>query len=301
MKISYELLFSKSVEVESKLLSAKIISSPLVGRFKEHQKKVESLAILWRKKMTEKIDSEFDFGGLEVVALKELRELVEVLEPILHIYDDLPAGSKKIVKEKINEILLGPTYIMEEGKNTKARNFLFEFRIAAKLIEAKYHVLFFDNPDLAVTEKGRRYAIECKRITGDSGRAIKDNIESAIDQLIAHKSYFYAGVVALDVSSLLDKRENLLSGTDRDAANEKVLDDIEAMLRKDIERYEKLKRYSYSHLVALIYNFSLSYVIPREVGWSQGTGVMVFNEENPHKAKHFLSDFERFKRNSKLV
>lgn len=296
MKISYETLYLKSLEVEKELV-AKKITPPIKGRFKKYQDEVRKLSIAWKKRVENKEDENVSFGGTQVLALKELRELIDVLEHVLGIFDTLPNNSKKILSQKMNLILTGATYFTEEKDRTDARNVQFEFRLASKLIEAGYEISFFENPDIAVRIGDRKYGIECKRITGTSPRAIQANIEDAIEQLILYKANYHAGIVALDVSALLDKRTDLLTSTSVERAGNKILDDLQAMLFRDFERYQKLRKYSHSHLISLFYNFSGSYVIEQdnEVGWVQGTGVLVFNKENPIKAKTFNSDFERYR------
>jgi len=300
MKISYETLYLRSLEVEKKLIKKGIASTPILGRFKEYQKEIHQLDLAWKNRKENKEDDIVSFGGIQVLALKELREIVDVLIPVVATFDNLPKNSKAIVKQKINTILTGATYVINERGNTSARNFQFEFRLAAKLIEAGYSISFYENPDIVVEIKGKRYAIECKRITGKSSRVIQANIEEGVEQLIKHKANYYAGILALDVSALLDKRMNILTSTSRSAAGNKVLDDIEVMIFRDFKRYQKLRKYSHTHLVSLFYNFSGSYVIEskNDVGWAQGTGVLIFSEENPIKAKTFGVDFANFRKDS---
>lgn len=297
MKITYELLYRRSKDVEKALIEIGIIPSNLQGRFKEYQKEVHKLSVKWKERKDKNLDEKVNFGGKQIFALKELREIIETLTPIIEIYKDLPENSQKIVKLKINTILTGTPYIFNERGNTAPRNYQFEFRLAAKLVEADYEIQFFNNPDICVVVKNRRYAIECKRITGKSPRVIQANIESAIDQLIEHKRNYYAGIIALDVSALLDNRTNLLQSTQRELAAKKVLDDIERMLFSGYKRYQKLKKYSHSHIVALFYNYSGSYVIKNDndVGWIQQTGVFTFDKENPNKAEKFLADFRKYR------
>lgn len=303
MKLSYENLYLKSIDLENKLQGKKVISKIRGGRFKEYQKEVLTLAQAWKAKLANNEDPKVEFGGLQVLALKELREIVEILTSLLKIYDSLPNESKKVVREKVEIILTGTTYILDEGDNTEARNFQFEFRLAAKLAEAGYAISFFENPDILVGVNNRKYAIECKRITGSSTRTIQSNIETAVDQLISHKEDYYAGIVALDISALLDKRTDLLKGESREATQNRVLDDLQIKLFSDYKRIQKLKKYSHSHLVALMYNFSGSYIVENinEVGWAQGTTILQFNKENPIKAKRFNEDFTSYRDGGKEV
>lgn len=302
MNISYENLYLKSIEIETLLQKKGILSANSQVRFREYQNEVQLLSLAWKQKLVNNEDGKVKFGGLQVLALKELREIVELLEPVINTYDTLPENSKKLVKEKVSIILTGATYFMNEGKNTEARNFQFEFRLVAKFIEAGYKVHFLENPDIVVEIKGKRYAIECKRVTGKSQRSIQVNLESAIDQLIRNKEHYYAGIVALDISALLDNRRDFLRSISRESAGNKVLDDMEFMLFEDFKRYQKLKKYSTSHIVALLYNYSGAYVIPNvdDVGWAQGTDILVFDKENPTRAKRFIKDFANY-RNSSIM
>jgi Holliday junction resolvase len=297
MKISYEQLYKRSKKIEQHLIKIGLIPTSSRGRFKEYQEEIRVLSDRWKRRKEENQDEFVDFGGKQVFALKELRELIEILTPLIEVYFSLPENSQKIVKQKIKTILTGTSYIFDEKGNTTARDHQFEFRLAAKLVEAGYNVHFFNNPDIVVVTKNRRYAIECKRITGKSPRVVQANIEGAVEQLIEHKKNYYAGIVALDVSALLDKRTDLLRSTQRELATKKVLDDIQKMLFSDFERYQKLREYSYSYLVALIYNYSGSYVITgdNDVGWIQQTGVYTFDKENPRKAKTFMNDFAKYR------
>jgi hypothetical protein len=295
----YEELYLKSIEIEKNLQAKGVAPQVIRGRFKDYQNEVKKLDVAWKEKQVKGESEGIEFGGQQVFALKELREIVEVLEPLIDIYDTLPEESKRIVKEKIEIILTGPTYLIDEGGNTKARNYQFEFRLTAKFISAGYEVYFLNNPDIVIKIKGRKYAIECKRVTGTTARSIQTNIESAVDQLMLHKSDYYAGIIALDVSALLDRRTDILLSSSRELASEQILNDVQKMIMKDFERSQKVRRYANSHLVAMLYNFSGSYSIPNtnEVGWGQGTGILLFSE-NPTKMEAFNEDFAEYRNGS---
>lgn len=284
-------LYLSSVAIEEKLLKKQIVDS-LHGRFKDYQRESKKLGERFKGKSGLKKGP----TGPQIVALKELKELVAILGRLLVVYDDLPKRSQEIVKEKISTILKGSSLISDEGRSTVARDIQFELRFAATLIDAAFIPFFYKNPDIAVEVKGKRYSFECKRITGTSPRSVQSNIEQAIDQLLLARKYFYAGVVVLDVSSLIDKRKNLLTTRDQLSALNRVSRDLEVMIKRDYDRYWKLKRAA-KHVVAMIYNHSGAYVIKStgEIGWIQYNILLILSKENIVKGNRFEKDFSRMK------
>lgn len=123
MNISYENLYLKSIEIEKLLQEKGILSMSSQGRFKEYQNEVQRLSLAWKQKLANNEDGKVEFGGLQVLALKELREIVEIMEPVINMYDFLPENSKKLVQEKLSTILTGATYFMHEGKKHGSKKF----------------------------------------------------------------------------------------------------------------------------------------------------------------------------------
>lgn len=300
MKITYRSLLEKSEELLQKMIQNQIISTAPYGRFKEYQKIVEIIADRSEDQISKGVVSGINLPFEEVHTLKELREIVEVVDIIMGKYEDMSETSRSKASEKIRIVLTGPTQLVNEHSNTEARNYQFELRLAAKLIETGYNVEFNTNPDIIVEANNKLYAIECKRVTGASERSIDDAIDNAITQLIEHREGFFAGIVALDISALIDQRQLLLLSSDKTRASQRVLDELEKWIRIIAGRNNKLKKHAHDYIVSLFLNYTGPCVLPNEVTWGEGLEVMIYGKENPDKTPTFLTDFEKFRLSSNL-
>ncbi len=96
---------------------------------------------------------------------------------------NLGPQNEKVLSSKLNEILKGPTSTRSEtSDNAHARNIRFELGVAARLNSLGIpSQLKEPNPDIESRWKGKRVAIECKRLyTSDK---LTERIEEAESQL----------------------------------------------------------------------------------------------------------------------
>ncbi len=301
--ITYRDLTNKSKKIESLLLGNSILTSPIVGRYKYYQKLVCELSDNWEAQTMDQFWKKFS-GDKMGFALKELHELSDILENIALTYDDLSEESKTFIKNKIPIILSGTNFTADETqKNSAARNYQFELRLASKFVTAQYkNISFAEHPDFLIIVESRPYAFECKRILGNPENKISSNIEDAIDQLRTSDAY-YSGVVAVDLSPQYEQGKNWLVSKSREEANKIALDSLEQVVTTIYRRMSKVKRAAEDGvLVGIILNLSTVYVISstNELGWLQEIGVLLLNKESPVKGAQFLEDFKELQRYTTL-
>src|SRR3989338_5558865 len=298
--ITYSQLVEKSIFVENQLIGKKYINHPIQGRFKHYQKIISLLRDNWEANTMDKFWIAFKMEDTGF-ALKELFEITTILEQVLVIYDSISKESKKYINEKLLTILSGPNFTIDEtSKNSAARNYQFELRLASKMIEAQYKkISFAEHPDLLIEEKMRPYSFECKRILGNPERKIPSNIVEAIHQLENYKKGNYAGIVAVDLSPQFEQGKNWLKSKSREEANKFTLNQIESVAWTVYNRVYKVKEAAErGYLVGILLNLSTVYILTgnNEMGWIQEMGILILNKENPDKGLHFSEDFNNLQK-----
>lgn len=138
----------------------------------------------------------------------------------------------------LNKAVNGPIYLGDESPDsTKARNFLFEALVAARL-NAPTHgstVNFNAESDVEIVFNENKISIECKRIT--SKKQINKNIKIASKQLEKSlkksRDSDHKGIIALDVSKLINSVDQVYVSIDDDH----LLGLIEKLINKIIHHF----------------------------------------------------------------
>lgn len=293
---TYRELTNQSYELETKI-TEKLGIDFSGSRYKEYQSVVEALTIAWENKETATYIKKYPFTTT-VFSLRELQELAFILDFIQTRYDRLSEESKNQITKKLKIIIRGPLLPSGEDANTnESRNYQFELRVAAKMAEAKFGVELNEHPDVLTTTRGHDYAIECKRVTGESKNATTRNVLNAIQQLGIYSRRRFGRIVAIDVSKLIDLQEAQTSCETGKEANDYILDLLHKRINDTYGNNEAISGLATKNkVVALMFTYSGLYILNNhDMGWVQEIGFMVFNKEHPNKAKVCLKDFDNLK------
>lgn len=253
----YQKTIDEAEEVVNLLKRHKIINN-LSGRLASYLKIARMIDSSWSEEEKDKFSKKYT-NGEAIFALKELIELKDILKAPLSIYPSLSKESKNGLSDKIKKILSGPEFPMGENtKNSFARNYQFELRLASRLIESGYQdIIFGENPDFVVNVKNRQYAFECKRIFGLSEKAIISNTLAAITQLKRSDNQYFGGIVALDVSPQYEKGQNWLTSTSEKSVEDYMTNELARYTFYLNKRIQELsKSASKGILLALMLNIS---------------------------------------------
>jgi hypothetical protein len=133
----------------------------------------------------------------------------------------LPANQLVAIIEKLRKGVNGPINAADETpETTTARNFLFEATVAAKVHrpDRGIEAILDAKSDTAVRINGKKIWIECKRVT--TPEKIEGNARKAsrqLEELIARKvGAGHRGIVAIDVSKILNKGDQIYVGRNDD-------------------------------------------------------------------------------------
>jgi len=154
-----------------------------------------------------------------------------------------------------------------------------------------------DNPDIAVESYGKKYAIECKRVTGNFETASLKRVGEAIDQLYKVSDKYFSGVIVLDISQKYEEGQNWLHTQSHISAERFALD----QLQKDVEWiYKNSQKLILSakqgFIAGIIVSMSGVYALHNEeLGWINELGMLVLNKENSFRAELLMKDFRRLK------
>ena len=135
----------------------------------------------------------------------------------------------------------GPINASEENANsTKARNFLFEAVVAAKVNNPNKGVLAMldAESDTGISIDGNKLWVECKRVSTSDN--IASNVQKAsrqLEEILKEKvGSGHRGIVALDVSKIINPQDQLfVSNNDSD-----LLESVEQMMDKFIKEYSSI-------------------------------------------------------------
>lgn len=293
---TYRELTNKSYELEAKITEK--LGTVFVGsRYKEYQSVVEALTIAWESKTTASNIKKYPIVKT-VSYLRELQELVVILDFIYMRYDRLSQESQNQVLRKLKIVLRGPLLPSGEDSNTNdSRNYQFELRVAAKMAEAKFGIELNEHPDVLTITNGHDYGIECKRVTGESKSATTRNVVDAIQQLGVYSRNRYGRIVAIDVSKLVDIEEAQISCDTGKEVNDHILNILHRRINDTYGNNQVISNLAIKNkVVALMFTYSGLYILNNyDMGWVQEIGFMVFNKEHPNKAKICTKDFENLK------
>lgn len=146
-----------------------------------------------------------------VSSLFEVHDLINIYLAFKDTSSDQLTG----IIEKLKKAVNGPIFSSEETpKSTKARNFLFEAAVAARLHQPERSMLtILDSiSDTGVEFNNKKIWIECKRVTNTE--KIEANTRRASTQLekVFRKQIgsSHRGIVALDVSKIFHSGDQIL-------------------------------------------------------------------------------------------
>lgn len=266
-------------------------------RFHQYRKFVSGLDEV---RLSDKLDNflkENSKSGEALFASNQLYEIDYILEAILALRRDSSIPTQKEIDERIGYMLSGPNYTKDENeKNSLARNYQSELRLAARLFNSGYtNIQFGIHPDVLVTINNRAYAIECKRIISRNFQTIIENADLAIKQLIKYKHpKTYAGIVALDVSPFFEKGENLFKSTDEHRAEDGVhaqLEIVGTIIENKSRKISEAVRAG--DVCSLIMGVSCLYKLDTpEIGWMNEYSWRVLVNPNSTMADVVLGDFK---------
>lgn len=301
--ITYKELLTKSTNAVTKLQGLNVLPKDITGRYKYYHDLIRKLDYAYSNNEMMEFLKNNNYGETGF-ALKELSELAYIFEHIFRAYSFMDTTSRDLLVEKTKVILRGPAFTAQETPNNSvARNYQFELRVLAKLVETGYKdIKLRENPDIKVTIDKRAYDFECKRILSASDKALIYNANTAINQLRDNMGNSHVGIVALDVSPKYEDGKNWLNSPSRQKADSYVLDQLE---KKAFTLYGRLQKIQEAgrknNVIAILLNISSVYKLKNnELGWINELGILVLDKENPNSAKMFLSDFDSLK-NSKVI
>lgn len=300
MTISYDTLIEKTKSIEPFLNSISLLDKAKRGRLYFYINLITQLNKAIKDGTYDNFLKKFDHAKCGF-ALKELREIVFILENICFLHLTINNGHKAEIERKLAHILTGPNFTSHEtSANSTARNYQFELLLTARLFSKGLKTIyFFTNPDIHLETNNRKYAIECKRITGDFISLSIQRTEDAIKQLLKlPEGQYFGGIVALDLSSKYEQGSRWLDSKNHDTAENY----IQGLLGKDLAHiYQKSTKTKQAaengRVVALIANVSAVYTLKerKELGWVNEIAFLMFNKELPFREHVILTDFAPLK------
>ncbi|MCD6274048.1 MAG: hypothetical protein J7K30_14685 [Deltaproteobacteria bacterium] len=178
------------------------------GRLGEYRKHLDSFVL--------------NYNGLSGAESKDqFSKTVNVMyevDAIIHIYEALKSSTLdqlSYIKTKLQQAVAGPLHASDENKNgNKARNYLFEIMVSAKLHapDKGMCVDLSSKSDTEVSFLDKRFLVECKR--PQSEKKIEANFRDAVAQLIKKfknsRKTNVRGLVAIDFSKIVNPDADLL-------------------------------------------------------------------------------------------
>ena len=299
-KIKFEMKYRELVEKAKNIKSFihNELNTSTSGRFEFYVRVINDLANAYESKNVDQLATEYPVPDIGF-ALKELTEIVSIFEFAQMQIKTIRPEEKDTFKSKLKSILRGPAMTHDETpESSHARNYQFELRLAAKFYDAGYTNISYDSGhDLVVKIRGRKYAIECKRVTTDKTEVLIKRTNIAIEQLVNNRN-FYAGIVALDITQKFENGINWVVSDSRANAANFVAKTISDLLDEIHTRDQKIKTAAkHEELVAIIGNLSCAYLIEpkRELGWLQQNMFFLLGVENTTQVNTTKSDLSQLK------
>lgn len=197
------------------------------GRLNEYKKQLDYIANNYQN------FSQSDSAKIYPIAVNVMYEV----DAIVIIYDALkfiPNNELSNIKSKLQYAVNGPLHVTDENNNgNKARNYLFEILVSARLHMPKngLSVDLQNKSDSAVEFNDKYLLIECKRIKSD--KKIEANVRDAANQLGKGFKKISGtnirGLVAIDLSVVVNPNADLLvkeNDTKLRAGSIKQMDDL---------------------------------------------------------------------------
>ena len=245
--------------------------SPLLGELGEVVEFVESIGISARRtrlgaylqllnspNMNEKI---WDIKEAEEFVLLQ-REIHELMWVCRALRITCPPGAA----DRFRTALGGRLTTRGDGDDRSARNALFELRIASYFIKAGFDVDLSTAADIVVMLESADVLIECKRIR--SYAQAHKRMKDAAKQIKRGYSYQRPstrrcyGLVALDVSQIINPKQGVIIGQSRDVACE----GLRTSLRQCIDELEVAEAFRGDRRFLSIWAQCLTPVVHSEEG-----------------------------------
>lgn len=294
---SYDDLIRKAVSFNEKLENLSIWPRGKEGRFQVYIKTVTKLNETLKEGKVSDFLSKHNKNGHIGFILKQLYEFTSILNPIFPILNQFSESETKEIRDRLKTSLSGSIFPKDENtRNNGPRNNQFELLLLSRLLNSGYqNVKMLKNPDILVNNYGRSYSIECKRVIGQTNRALVNTINVAIKQIDNNwNSSFFGGVVALDLSTKYEQGNNFLESGSHDS----VHNFVQSQLKKDFNFINSncpklLESAKCNKILGVLLNISCVYVLRNnlEMGWVNEIAVGTFNKESPINAPIFVNDF----------
>lgn len=174
-----------------------------------------------------------DFDAIHAELLRILTALFEAHD-LIDIHKTLAGKFDSEIRQHINALATGPVYSTDENSaasSNAARNIAFELVLMAKLASAGIPLEFKIKTDVAAIFDRHSLLFECKRpqSIGSLGNRIKDAFHQLEKKYLLPEHQRYRGIVALDISKLVNPDFLLCVQDDAnalDAALSRIIDDF---------------------------------------------------------------------------
>lgn len=174
-----------------------------------------------------------DFDTIRADLLRILTALFEIHD-LIDVHKILAGRFDSEIHQHINTFATGPIHLMDENPATssnKARNIAFELVLMAKLANAGIPLDFSIKTDVAAIFDKHSLLFECKRPQSISSleKRIKDAFQQLENKYRSPQRLRHRGIVALDISKLINPDFLLYIQDDANALNaglSQIIDDF---------------------------------------------------------------------------
>jgi hypothetical protein len=180
---------------------------------------------------------------------------------IYYAFKDEPVEELHGLRDKLQKGVNGPINSADEtSKSTSSRNYIFEALMAARSHHPHRGVntMLNTESDTGITIKKKKLWIECKRIS--SASKIEANVKDASNQLekilSRKKGSGNRGVVAIDVTKLLNSDGDLFVQQNDDALIESIDRMMDQFIAKNSSHWEKVYARRSKKIIGTIIHFS---------------------------------------------
>lgn len=159
--------------------------------------------------------------------LREVHELMWIYNSFKDVY---PEGSDELIKR-----IIGGQAFARDDKDTSARNYQFELRIASYFIRANYIVELQHITDVVAKKSKFKFFIECKRLS--SPKKIESRIKEAAKQLeLKTKKRMLLskdlGIAVFDVTKIAFPHQGLTFGMTYEHCKDIIQDKLKEISRE---------------------------------------------------------------------
>lgn len=193
------------------------------------------------------------------------KRLPDILSSVFEVHDfvnihktfrNLPPKQLVSIVDKLQKGVNGPINVADETpQSTTDRNYLFEASVAAKVHrpEKGMEVILDSKSDTGIQIAGKKIWVECKRVT--TLDKIERNVRDASSQLQKvfnqEVGFGHRGIVAIDISKVLNSSSNIFVATDDD----ELLESVRHMMNEFIVRYSQIWQNIYK-IIGTVFRFA---------------------------------------------